>query len=90
MCCYSYQNLHKISKDLIRIRRKSVKVADFQDSITKKELLSPKRVKKLIGLLRKVQNVLPRTFKLLVRPHHAHGDIAYEHKSIKLFFFIKK
>ena len=41
-------------------------------------LLSPKRVRKLVGLLRKVQNNLPRTFKVFVIPHHDHDDITYD------------
>ena len=50
--------------------------------------LSPKRVRKLVGLLRKVQNVLPRTFKSFARPHFDHGNIIYgKHKTL---FFIAK
>ena len=41
-------------------------------------LLSPKGVRKLVGLLRKVQNNLPRTFKVFVIPHHDHDDITYD------------
>ena len=40
-------------------------------------LMSRKRVRKLVGLVRKFQNVLPRTFKLFVNPHHDHGHIIY-------------
>ena len=38
-------------------------------------LLSCKRVSKTVGLLRKFQNVLPRTSKLFIRSHFDHGDI---------------
>ena len=38
-------------------------------------LLSPKQVRKLIGSLRRSQNVLPRPFKLCVRPYYDHGHI---------------
>ena len=37
-----------------------------------------KQVIKLLGLLWKFNNVLPRTFKLFVRPHHEHGHIIYD------------
>ena len=38
-------------------------------------LLSRKQVRKSVDSLRKSQNVLPKTFKLLIRPHHDHGHI---------------
>ena len=41
-------------------------------------LLSCKQIRKSVGPLRKFQNVLPRTFKLFVRPHHDHGHIIYD------------
>ena len=41
-------------------------------------LLFHKQIRKSVGLLRKSQNVSPRTFKLFVRPYHDHGDIIYE------------
>ena len=41
-------------------------------------LLSRKRVNKTVGLLRKLQNVLPRTSKLLIRPYLDHGDMIHD------------
>ena len=38
-------------------------------------LLSRKRVRKTIGLLRKFQNILAKASKLFLRPHLDHGDI---------------
>lgn len=51
----------------------------------KQFLLSPKRIRKSVGLLRKVQNVLQRTFKLFVRFHHDHEDITYDQTYIFVF-----
>ena len=52
---------------------------DFQEHI--KNLLA--KVSKTIGLLRKLQNILPRgalftIFKSLVRPHLDYGDVIYD------------
>ena len=41
-------------------------------------LLSCKRVSKTVVLLRKLQNVLARTSKLLIRPHLDHGNIIHD------------
>ena len=41
-------------------------------------LLSSKRVNKTVGLLRKLQNVLPRTSKLLIKPYLDHGDMIHD------------
>ena len=49
-------------------------------------------VSKTVGILRKFQNVLPRTSKLLIRPQLGHGDIIHDpacnftfHKKLKSF-----
>ena len=41
-------------------------------------LLSPKQVRKSIGPLRRSQNVLPRPFKLCVRPYYDHGHVMHD------------
>ena len=41
-------------------------------------LLSRKGVRKTVGLLRKFQNVLPKTSKLLLRPHLHHDVIIHD------------
>ena len=41
-------------------------------------LLSRKQVRKSIGLLRKSQNVLPKSSKLYIRPHHDRSHILYD------------
>ena len=51
-------------------------------------LLSCKLVRKSVGPLRKFQIVLPRTFKLFVRPHYDHGHIIYN--QAHNFVFIRK
>ena len=40
--------------------------------------MSRKQVRKSVGLLWKPQNVLPKTSRLLIRPHHDHGHIIYD------------
>ena len=51
-------------------------------------LMSRKRVRETVGLLRKFQNVLPRTFKLFLRPHHDHDHIIYD--QVQNFSFHQK
>ena len=46
---------------------------------SKQFLLSRKQLRKSIGLLRKYQNVLPKSSKLFIRPHHGHGHFIYDH-----------
>ena len=50
-------------------------VAAFAIYFLKLYLLSRKQVKKSVGLLRKSHNVLPKTFKLFIRPHHDQGNV---------------
>ena len=40
-------------------------------------LMSRKQVRKSVGLLWKSQNVLSKSSRLLIRPHHDHGHIIY-------------
>ena len=51
-------------------------------------LLSRKQIRKSVGPVRKLQNVLPRTFKLLVRPHYDHDHIIYD--QAKTLLLIRK
>ena len=51
------------------------------------------KINKAIGLLRKLQNVLPRTafitiYKVVVRPHLGYGDILYD-QAFNLSFYQK-
>ena len=41
-------------------------------------LLSRKQLRKLVGLLRQFQNVLPKSSKLDMRPRHGPGHIIYD------------
>ena len=41
-------------------------------------LLSRKQVRKSVSLLWKFKKVLPRTFKLFVKPYHDRGHIIYD------------
>ena len=41
-------------------------------------LLSSKQVRKSVGLLQRSKNVIQKTSKLIIRPHHDHCQITCE------------